>query len=200
MKAFLRFGASLVLATSLAACSLSSMLGGGGKGPTALYTLTAQAPPAATVRSAAVGEAVTIQTPVLPEELRTERVPVQVSPTVVQYVQDMQWVDTPNRLFRDLLEETLRRTTSRVVLDPRQSAVDPGLIVTGELRRFGYDAQTGMAVVQYDAALATQGGTHIETRRFEAELPADGTAATVAPALNDAANRVALDVARWIGG
>ena len=40
----------------------------------------------------------------------------------------------------------------------------------------------------------------VETRRFEAREPADGTASTVGPALNTAANRVAGDVAQWIGG
>jgi cholesterol transport system auxiliary component len=57
-----------------------------------------------------------------------------------------------------------------------------------------------MVVVEYDASLATQGGTHVELRRFTASLPADGTAATVGPALNQAANQVALEVANWIGG
>jgi cholesterol transport system auxiliary component len=127
-------------------------------------------------------------------------VPVQVTPTVVQYVTDLQWVDTPDELFQGLLEETIRRTTNRVVLDPAQSTLDPGLVVTGQLNRFGYDAQQGTVIVQYDASLATQGGTHVETRRFEATLPADGTAATVAPALNQAANQVAMQVAQWIGG
>jgi cholesterol transport system auxiliary component len=31
-------------------------------------------------------------------------------------------------------------------------------------------------------------------------VPADGTAASVGPALNDAANQVAGQVAQWIGG
>ena len=56
---------------------------------------------------------------------------------------NLQWVDTPDQLFQDLLAETVRRTTNRVVLDPRQTALDPGLLVTGELQRFGYDAATG---------------------------------------------------------
>jgi cholesterol transport system auxiliary component len=199
MRAFLRVGVSIALAAAVAGCSLSGMLGGG-KAPPVLFTLTSDAPPAAQSRSAAVGETVTLQLPIIPEELRTARVPVRVTPTEVQYVQDLQWVDTPNRLFQGLLEETVRRTTNRVVLDPNQSALDPGLVVTGELQRFGYEAATGMVVVQYDASLATQGGTHVQTRRFEAAVPADGTAATVAPALNQAANQVALEVARWIGG
>ena len=200
MRAFVRTGTAIALAGLLAGCSLSSILGGGGKAPPYLYTLTSEAPPAAAVRSAAVGETVTIRLPVIPKELRTTRVPAQVNPIVVQYVTDLQWVDTPDRLFQDLVAETVRRTTNRVVLDPQQSALDPGLVVTGQLNRFGYDAQQGMAVVQYDASLATQGGTHVESRRFEASVPADGTGPSVGPALNSAANRVAQQVAQWIAG
>lgn len=200
MIRLIRFAAPVALAASLAACSLGGLLGGSAKGPATLYTLTSSAPPAAPTRSAAVGETVTIRTPAIPKELRTNRVPVDVGPGQVQYVTDLQWVDTPDRLFQELIEETVRRTTSRVVLDPSQSALDPGLVVTGQLNRFGYDAQQGTVVVQYDGSLATQNGTHVETRRFEATAPADGTAATVAPALNEAANQVAQQVAAWIGG
>ena len=196
MRALMRIGTALALAASLGGCSLL----GGGKAPPYLFTLTPEAAPAAPARSAAVGQTVTIRTPVIAKELRTVRVPVQVSPTVVQYVPNFQWIDTPDRLFQGLVEETVRRTTNRVVLDPSQSALDPGLVVSGQLNRFGYDAQQGTVVVQYDAALATQGGTHVETRRFEASLPADGTSTTVAPALNQAANQVATQVAQWIGG
>ena len=200
MTRFYRFIAPVALAALAGGCSLGSMLGGGGKAPAVLYTLTSFAPPAAPARSAPVGETVTIRTPAIPKELRTTRAPAVLGPTQVQYVTNLQWVDTPDRLFQDLLQETVRRTTSRVVLDPAQSALDPGLVVTGELNRFGYDAQQGAAVVQYDASLATQNGTHVETRRFEASVPADGTGATVAPALNEAANQVAQQVAQWIGG
>jgi cholesterol transport system auxiliary component len=200
MNRLIRFTAPVALAVGLSACSLGGLLGGGAKGPAVLYTLTSSASPAAPTRSAAVGETVTIRTPATPKELRTNRVPVDVGPTQVQYVTGLQWVDTPDRLFQQLVEETVRRTTSRVVLDPSQSALDPGLVVTGQLNRFGYDAQQGTVVVQYDGSLATQNGTHVETRRFEATAPADGTAATVAPALNEAANQVAQQVAAWIGG
>ena len=201
MRAFLRIGAALALAVPMTGCSISGMLGGG-KAPSHLYVLTAEPATAAAapVRSAAAGETVTIRVPVVPRELRTTRVPVQVSPYIVQYVTNMQWVDTPDRLFQNLLEETVRQTTGRVVLDPAQSALDPGLVVSGELQRFGYDAQQGLVVVEYDASLATQNGTHVQARRFSASLPADGTAATVGPALNQAANQVAREVAGWIGG
>lgn len=200
MSPFMRLAAAAALASLAGGCSLGGLLGGGSKAPPYLFTLTADAPLAPSARSASAGETVTIQVPVVGEELRTTRVPVQVSPTTVQYVKDLQWVDQPNRLFQDLLEETVRRTTDRVVLDPSQAALDPGLVVAGELQRFGYDAQTGTVIVRYDASLAVPGGTHVQSRRFEAVLPADGTAPSVGPALNQAANQVAVEVARWIAG
>ena len=44
-----------------------------------------------------------------------------------------------------------------------------------------------------------RGGTRVETRRFEATVPSDGSAASIGPALNRAANEVATKVATWIG-
>jgi cholesterol transport system auxiliary component len=197
MRAFLRTGTAVAIAVMLGGCALL----GGGKAPPHLFDLTAEPGSAvAPIRSAAAGETVTIRVPVVPRQLRTTRVPVQVNPIIVEYVKDMTWVDTPDRLFQQLVQETVKANTGRVVLDPSQSALDPGLVVTGELNKFGYDAQQGMVVVEYDASLATQGGTHVQTRRFTATLPADGTAATVGPALNQAANQVAREVASWIGG
>ena len=186
-----------ILAASLA---LSACFGGK-KVPPTLLTLTSLAPPpASVVRSADAGQAVTVDTPVIPEAIDTTRVPALVGPTAIAYIQDLQWVETPDKLFQRLVSETILRTTNRVVLDPRQSSLDPGLHLTGSLPRFGYDANAHAVVVQYDGALSTVGGTRVETRRFEASVPADGTARTVGPALNAAANRVAMDVAGWVGG
>ena len=180
---------------SLAACF------GGKKVPPTLLTLTSLTPPPASMaRAAAPGEALTIDVPVIPKELNTTRVPALVGPTAVAYIKDVQWVESPDKLFQDLLQETALRLTNRVVLDPRQASLDPGLTLTGTLSRFGYDTQAGAVVVRYDGALATAGGTRVETRRFEASVPADGTAATVGPALNNAANNVAAQVAQWVGG
>jgi cholesterol transport system auxiliary component len=190
-RPLLAFAAAL----SLAGCF------GGKKVPPTLLTLTAEAPPPRSAsRSAEAGQAVTIDVPVVPKEIATTRVPALVGPTAIAYIKDLQWVESPDRLFQDLVQETVLRTTGRVVLDPRQSGLDPGQKLTGTLTRFGYDTQTRAVIVRYDGALSTVGGTRVETRRFEASVPADGTAPSVGPALNAAANRVALDIARWIGG
>lgn len=200
MRLLSRVVAPALLALAIGGCSLGGMLGGGGKAPATLLTLTPEAPPTGEfTRSANAGQAVTIGTPVIAKELRTVRIPVRISPTDVQYVTDAQWVDTPDRLFGGLLAETIRRTTNRVVLDPALTGLDPGLIVSGELQSFGYDAATGQAVVRFDGALSTAGGTRVETRRFEANVPSDGSAASIGPALNRAANEVATKVAAWVG-
>ncbi len=201
MRLLTKTVASIALAGALGACSLGGMLGGGGKPPATLQTLTPEAAdPGPIARTVNAGQAVTIGTPAISKELRTVRVPVQLNATDIQYVANLQWVDTPDRLFQDLIAETVRRTTNRVVLDSRQTALDPGLVVSGALQRFGYDAASGQVVVVYDASLSTEGGTHVEARRFTANAAADGTAASVGPALNHAANQVALEVAKWIGG
>lgn len=194
----LRLAAPIAVALSLSACA--GLLGGGGKAPPWLLTLTPQAPaPDSIVRTAAPGQAVTIELPVVPKEIRTNRVPVHSGPIAIAYVKDLTWVDTPDKLFQNLLTETVTRTTNRVVLDPKQSSLDPGVTITGNLSRFGYDAQEGMVVVRYDAAKTRAGGAGIETRRFEAREPSDGSASSVASAINAAANRVAIDVAQWVG-
>jgi cholesterol transport system auxiliary component len=199
MSPKLRRAALVALALTLSAC-MGGLLGGGGKAPPWLLTLTPQAPaPENIARTAGPGEAVTIEAPVIPKEIRTNRVPVHSGPIAIAYVKDLTWVDTPDRLFQDLLTETLTRTSNRIVLDPQQTSLDPGVTVTGNLSRFGYDSQEGVVVVRYDAAMTRAGSTAVETRRFEAREPADGTAATVAPAINAAANRVAMEVAQWIG-
>jgi cholesterol transport system auxiliary component len=195
-----RILAALALAGAVGGCSLGGLLGGGAKAPTTLLDLTPKAAdPGQITRVANAGQAVTIGTPVVAKELRTVRVPVQVTPSDVQYVANAEWIDTPDKLFENLVAETVRRTTNRVVLNTHQSALDPGLLLSGELQRFGYDSATGQVIVQFDGALSTAGGNRVETRRFTASVPADGTAATVGPALNRAANQVAAEVAGWIG-
>jgi cholesterol transport system auxiliary component len=190
----------VALVLAVGGCSLGGLLGGGVKAPPTLLDLTPEAAdPGQITRTATAGQAVTIATPVAAKELHTVRVPVQVTPSDVQYIANAQWIDTPDKLFENLVAETVRRTTNRVVLNSHQAALDPGLLLSGELQRFGYDSATGQVIVQYDGALSTVGGNRVETRRFTATAPADGSAATVGPALNRAANQVAAEVAGWIG-
>lgn len=181
----------LAAALALAGCF-------GGNTPATLLTLTPATPGQTFERTAPAADAITIELPVAGREIRQVRVPVLETTGQVTYVQDLQYSETPDHLFQQLLSETVKRTTGRVVIDPRQAGIDPGTRVSGVLQRFGYDATTGQVVVTYDAT-ATR-GTTVQTRRFTSSAPADGTAATVGTAINAAANDVATQVARWIGG
>lgn len=183
------------------ALALSGCISFGADPPPYLLTLEPAATVApATSRTASPEQAVTVVPPSLPQSLSTNRVPVRSNGTAIAYLKDAQWVETPDTLFGRLLSETIAARTGRVVLDPEQFVFTPGIRLTGQLQSFGVDADAMQAVVVYDAALA-RGPDSIETRRFEARIPVSAVeTAAVGPALNQAANQVAQDVASWIGG
>jgi cholesterol transport system auxiliary component len=186
--------AAATLLPGLAACF-------GGGAPDQLLTLTAAASrPAAQPRSAGQGEAITVVVPTVPQALRTTRIPVYVSDNVVQYLTNAVWVENPGPLFGRVLGETIGARTGRVVLDPSQYSHDPGTRLTGQLLKFGLDPNAMEAVVVYDAAIARGNNGGVSTNRFEARVPvARADAASVAPALNQAANQLADQVAAWLG-
>lgn len=187
-----------LLGAALASLSLSACFGGGA--PSELLTLTpAEVRPAAQPRSAGPGEAITVTVPSVPQSLRTTRIPVYVSDTVVQYLKDAAWVENPGALFGRLVGETISARTGRVVLDPSQYSHDPGTRLTGQLQRFGLDPNAMQVVVTYDAAIARGTAGGVTTNRFEARVPvAAATREAVAPALNLAANQVAEQIAAWV--
>lgn len=179
---------------------LAACISFGAEPPPSLLTLTPAAPVVAGQSQQASAErSITIAVPVVPQEISSARVPVQATATTVAYVKDAQWVEAPARLFARLMSDTITQQTGRIVLDPGQFALNPGVRLTGELRQFGMDAPTSSAVVIYDAALA-RAENQVEKRRFEARVPVTAIdAATVGPAINQAANQVAADVATWVG-
>lgn len=194
--------AMLLLAAPLAA-TLSGCISIGGKPPkTPFLTLQAaeQIKPG-DVQTPAAGSTVTILFPTVPHELATTRVPVHQGGNAVAYVKDAQWVEAPPRLFARLVGDTIAARTGRPVLSYRQSQVDPGATLSGELRRFGVDADSNEAVVQFDALLVKGNDpAAFQKRRFEARVQvAEVKPDQVAAALNQAANQVAAEVADWIG-
>lgn len=194
------FRTSLLVAA--AAVTLSGCIGLGGKTPPFLLTLDADAAPSAgTARTAAEAATLTILIPTAPQKLRTPRIPVQQDDASVTYVKDAQWVEAPNRLFQRLVSETVAAQTSRVVLDEGQYLTAPGEQLAGQLMEFGVDARANEAVVVYQAMLVSAGGKSVTQRRFEVREPITGAveAKPVGEALTRAANKVAVDVAGWLG-
>lgn len=191
--------------TIIAALAPALLLGGcvslGGKAPPSLLTLTSSETAAA--GAGATGSQQTALAMVefeVPRVLDVTRLPVQVSDTEIAYLKDAVWVERPARLFRRMVAETIRARSGRMVID----GDDPGAGATdrlsGTLRSFGYDARTSSVVVVFDAT-RSGGGAQVMTKRFEARVsgvPAD--VRSVGPALNQAANDVAGQVAEWVAG
>lgn len=88
------------------------------------------------------------------------------------------------------------------MLDEGQYLTAPGEQLAGQLMEFGVDARTGEAVVSLQAMLVSAGGKTVTQRRFEAREPIGGQveAKPVGAALTRAANKIAIDVAAWLGG
>lgn len=194
-----RSGATLLLLPPLLG---ALMLGGcvkfGAAPPKSLLTVT----PTSTVAPGTVtrGSAgtVTIIEPDVPKSLDTVRVAVRTDSNDFAYVKDAVWADTPKNLFRAVLAETVAARTGMLVLDAGQFSADPGRRVMGELVAFGMDAASGQAVVTFDASVIGKGGS-VTKRRFSATAPAGRIdARTVAPAIQNAANQVAVEVADWL--
>lgn len=180
---------------------LSGCISFGSKPPPQLLTLQpAVTIPAGQVQSTGAAATITIGVPAVPQELAAPRVPVHRGGVAIAYVKDAVWVEAPPRLFARLLADTVTARTGRVVLSTRQSQIDPGAQLTGELRMFGVDEATGEAVVIYDAVLQRGEAPVFEKQRFEARVPVGQIEATpVAAALSQAANQVAGQVADWVG-
>lgn len=192
---------TFLLAALAPAALLSGCVSFGAKPPPSLLTLDPATPaPVGQTETATPGHTMTVNVPVVPQELAVERVPVQSTDTSIAYLKDAQWVESPNKLFARLLAETITAKTDWVVLGSEQGRVDPGTQLAGELRHFGVDAATREAVVTYDAALLRSGAGTVEKHRFEARVPvSEIAAAPVGVALNQAANQVASEVADWVG-
>lgn len=182
----------------LAFLPLAGCISFGAKPPPSLLTLTAATPiTVGQVQNSARAPAILLQGLTTPASLATQRVPVQATATTLAYVPDALWSEPPARLFARLLGDTLT-AGGAVVIAGVQPVDSPASKLGGELRTFGFDATERTAVVTFDAMLTRGGSTTLEKRRFEARVPvATIDAASAGPALNDAANQVALEVASW---
>ena len=183
-----------------AALPLAGCISFGAKPPPSLLTLDATSTPAVGAdQNSAKTRSITIQVPSTPTAIAGGRVPVQATPTTIAYVKDALWAEPPARLFARLLSDTVSARSNMVVLSTVQSIADPSATLAGELRRFGLDATTREAVVTYDASLTRAGKETVEKRRFEARVPVTAIdAASAGPAISQAANQVAVEVAAWV--
>lgn len=187
--------AVLPLAFSLSGClSLSPDV------PDTLLELTPQKTVQAGVaRSGDLASAIAVLDPETPAKLDVLRVPVQSSTSEIAYLKDALWAEKPARQFSRLLAETIRAGGTRLVLDATDGRYQAATRLTGQLLEMGYDARSQSVIVRYDAVLSRADGS-IANRRFESTVPGvSAKSGAIAPALNQAANDVAAQVAEWVG-
>jgi len=168
--------------------------------PESLLTLTpARTAPAGTTVRGEAATALAVIEPDADQRLNVARVPVLTSDSTLAYLQDAVWVEKPARLFQRLLSETIRAGGTRLVVDEGGLGYTAATKLSGRLLDMGFDAASGSVVVRFDGTLVTPDGK-VQTRRFESRVTGvEPEAAAVGPALNQAANQVAGEVAAWVG-
>jgi len=172
----------------------------GAKPPGQLFAISAQTrAPAGETLAADSAAALFVDMPVAPRAIANLRIAVRENDNSYAYIKKAVWVDTPARQFQGLLAETIRTRTGRLVLDPGQYLARRGQMLEGNLLEFGLDAGKKEAVVTYDASLMSVDGQRLTRQRFSHAVPVneiDGEHA--APALSEAANQVAAQIADWL--
>lgn len=190
----------MLLAAPALALALSGCLSLSPKVPDSLLVLTPErAAPVGAASTGTMAQALAVGEIDAPQKLDVPRVPVQTADSTLAYLKDAVWVEKPARQFARLLSETIRAGGTRMVLDGADAPQRAATRLGGQLLEMGYDAPSQSVIVRFDAVLARPDGT-IATRRFESEvsgIPAE--AKYVGPALNQAANAVAAQVAEWVG-
>lgn len=178
---------------------LGGCLNFGGKAPKLLLRLTpAVTAPAGDMGSATLKDALVVMDPETDRRLDVPQVPVQVDDTTIAYLKDATWVEKPARQFRRLLAETIRARDKRLVVEAGDANEGGKSILAGRLLDMGYDARSRSVVVRYDAMREDAAGT-VVSRRFEATVAGVAPKVeSVAPALDQAANEVARQVADWV--
>lgn len=184
----------------LLALALSGCLSMGSEPPTSLLNLTAseQAAPGAEA-SGSSATALAVLDLQVPQKLDVTRVPVVTGDSSLAYLKKAQWVEKPASLFQRVLTNTIRARGKRLLVDGSDLQYSAASKLSGTLDAMDYDAATNSAVVRFDAVLVDADGKVI-TRRFEAKV--NNVAAKAGPvgaALNEAANKVAGEVAEWVG-
>lgn len=198
IKALRSVPAAAVFAAALA-LPLGGCLSFGGEVPDQMLTLTpARTAPAGFATTGPAGAALAVTEPRTNQRLNVTRVPVQTSDSSLAYLKDAVWVEKPSRLFQTLLAETIRAGGNRLVIQEGDLGQSGLTTLSGQLLDMGYDAAAGAVVVRFDGVLQSGDG-QVRTRRFESRVPAAPDAISVAPALNQAANQVAREVADWVG-
>ena len=197
MKAFAAKGRTVIAA--LAAFSLAGCISFGPDAPDQLLTLSAQSTaPAGSSSEGDMSRALSVKEPSVPQRLNVTRVPVMMTDTSIAYLQEAVWVEKPARLFQTVLSDTIRARGNRLVVGGSDLEYAAPVQLDGTLTAMDFNAERGSVVVRYEAVL-TQPGGNVRTRIFENEVP--GIVAdplSVGPALNQAANAVAVEVADWI--
>ena len=189
-----RTGPVLLLAL-LAGCALTQ----GPDEPNETYDLIAPERPGG---GGSTNAQLLVKEPTALRALNSDRIVLKPSPYVITYVADAQWNDTAPKLIQARLVEAFQNTArTGATAKPGDGLVIDYQLVS-DLRRFEIDGSTNEAVLEIAVKLlADRNGKVVETRIFEARVPATSADREgYVRALDDAFDAVATRMIAWVLG
>lgn len=188
--------AALIGVLMLGACV---KVGDGRKPPRQLFTLPPVSAPAGALVTATPITTLVVSEPDTERALGLTRIAVRVNDSSIAYMKDGLWAERPARLLRNHIAEVIRARGMRLVLIDSEDGPQSGQHLGGRLIFMGYDDHSRSAVIRYDALLTKMDGT-LAQRRFEAvEKGVAPRSEAVAEALGRMSDRLAAEVADWVG-
>ncbi len=183
---------ALVLSLQLSACALVK------KQEAPRETFEISAPQSFSGLRATTNSQILVKLPTSLDAINSERIIVRPSPRVITYLEGAQWSDTVPKMVQAKLVEAFENSASTGATAKPGDGLVIDFQLVSDIRRF--EVLNRQATIEISIKLLSDSsGKVVETRIFEVSATsASGTAENYVNAFDDAFDRLARDIIKWV--
>ncbi|MET1025040.1 MAG: ABC-type transport auxiliary lipoprotein family protein [Pseudoxanthomonas sp.] len=190
----------LLLGTSLTLAGCSSLLGGGDREPTSIYSPQVQVAPDATWPS--VPASIVVSKPSAARVLDSSRIAVRPTPDELQVYHGAAWAQSATDMLQDAVVRTLEDSGKTTGTGTTDSGIRGAYKLVMDVRHFEADyagSATPSAVLVVNAKLIQSTDQSVAaSRTFNVTQPASGTeTGQVVQAFNQALTQLTTQIVAW---
>jgi cholesterol transport system auxiliary component len=183
---------ALVLSLQLSACALVK------KQEAPRETFEISAPQSFSGLRATTNSQILVKLPTSLDAINSERIIVRPSPRVITYLEGAQWSDTVPKMVQAKLVEAFENSASTGATAKPGDGLVIDFQLVSDIRRF--EVLNRQATIEISIKLLSDSsGKVVETRIFEVSATsASGTAESYVNAFDEAFDRLARDIIKWV--
>jgi cholesterol transport system auxiliary component len=183
---------ALVLSLQLSACALVK------KQEAPRETFEISAPQSFSGLRATTNSQILVKLPTSLDAINSERIIVRPSPRVITYLEGAQWSDTVPKMVQAKLVEAFENSASTGATAKPGDGLVIDFQLVSDIRRF--EVLNRQATIEISIKLLSDSsGKVVETRIFEVSATsASGTAENYVNAFDEAFDRLARDIIKWV--